>query len=119
MTSEDVDAYIASAPDVARPLLEELRTVLLAAAPGAEERISYRVPTLFLHGGLVAYSAHRDHVGLHLMSPATMDRFRGELSGYRTTTATVHLPYGRPVPVGLVGRLVAARIEGNRRRRGL
>ena len=52
-TDPRIDAYIAAAPPDRRPLLEELRAAIRAAAPEAEETISYGMPAFARHGTLV------------------------------------------------------------------
>src|SRR5262244_3372831 len=45
-----VDEYIASQPEAAQGLLERVRSTIRKAVPGAEEAISYKMPTYKLHG---------------------------------------------------------------------
>ena len=108
-----VEDYLAAVSPEARLALEQLRETIKAAAPGATETISYRIPTLKYERPLVAYSAHSDHYSLHLMSPSLMKDYHEELLAYTTTTATIHFPYGKPLPTELVTRLVKARIAEN------
>ena len=44
VTPANIDEYIAASPANVRPILREIRRVIRAAAPEAEERISYRMP---------------------------------------------------------------------------
>jgi uncharacterized protein YdhG (YjbR/CyaY superfamily) len=111
--AQTVDAYLAALPADQRSALEALRATIREAVPSATEKISYRVPTFFQGGGLIAYSAHNNHLSLHLMSPAVAKAHREELKPYRTTTATVHFSPEDPLPVDLVRRLVAARVTEN------
>ena len=48
-----IEEYIAGFPDNIQKKLDELRTVIKASAPEAEEKISYQIPTFFLKGNLV------------------------------------------------------------------
>ena len=109
--TSSVDSYLAALPPRARELLDELRAIVRSAVPDAGERLSYRIPTLFHHGALVAVPASRDHAGLHLMSPALVDAFRGEPGDLGATRATLRIPHGRPVPRGLIKGTVRARVE--------
>ena len=61
----DVDEYIARAPAETRAALAELRAIIRAAAPAAEERISYGMPYYFLNGRLAYFSLHTHHIGLY------------------------------------------------------
>ena len=44
MPPKTIDAYIAAARAEVRPILEKIRQTIAAAAPDAEEVISYRIP---------------------------------------------------------------------------
>lgn len=61
----NVDEYIAAASEAARPMLNELREAIRAAAPDADERISYGMPYYHLHGRLAYFQAHARHIGLY------------------------------------------------------
>ena len=61
----DVDANIAAAPTAAQPMLRQLRGVIKAAAPKAEERINYGMPFYEHHGRLVYFAAYEHHVGFY------------------------------------------------------
>ena len=109
----NVDDYLAKVPEGERAALEELRKTIKAAAPNAEEIISYQIPTFTLNGPLVAFSAATNHCSLHLMSPALMDRIKDDLKPYDTTKATIRFPPSQPLPAALVKELVLARIAEN------
>ena len=83
------------------------------AAPGADEVISYGIPTFRFHGPLVAFSAAKGHASLHLMSVAVKKAHEAEIAPYGTTAATVHFPYDKPLPAALVKTLVRARVAEN------
>jgi len=86
---QTVDTYLASVSEDARAALEELRRQMKAAAPDADERISYQIPTFIHHAPLVAFSAAKNHCSLHLLSPAVRTAHKDELKPYDTTTATI------------------------------
>jgi uncharacterized protein YdhG (YjbR/CyaY superfamily) len=65
-TLESVDAYIATFPKDVQPILEKVRLTIARAVPGAEEAISYRVPTFRLNGNYPIYFAgFKRHIGLY------------------------------------------------------
>lgn len=111
---QTVDDYLAGVPQNARLALQNLRAQIKAAAPGAEEIISYRIPTFTYRGqSLVAISAHDNHCSLHLMSPELAAVVKEDLKGYKTTTATIRFTPDKPLPATLVAKLVQARIAEN------
>lgn len=110
---KDVDAYIAAAAKAAQPRLRELRKLIRAAAPDATEGISYRMPLYKHHGMLVAFCAHKEHVGLYVLTGTFLKGFRKELAGYETSAGTVRFPLDKPVPAALVRKLVRGRVKEN------
>jgi uncharacterized protein YdhG (YjbR/CyaY superfamily) len=115
-SSGEVGAYIAEAPKESRAKLRQLRRIVRAAAPGAHEGISYRMPYFDYHGRLVWFGAFKNHIGLFIRPPVIAEH-RQELKGYETTKSAIHFPIDQPLPVALVRRLVKARITKNKMNR--
>jgi len=112
------DDYLADLNDDQRTALERLRKTIRAAAPGAEECISYQLPAFRLDGRmLVAFGAAARHCAFYLMSSSTVDAHRDELRDWDTSKGTVRFSPDKPLPVGLVRKLVKARMAENRTRR--
>jgi uncharacterized protein YdhG (YjbR/CyaY superfamily) len=96
----------------AQPILRQLRQVIKAAAPKAEERISYGMPSYDYHGRLVYFAAFKNHVGLYAVGKA-QDRYTNELSAYLSGASTARFPIGEPLPVELIRKVVQARVKEN------
>jgi uncharacterized protein YdhG (YjbR/CyaY superfamily) len=96
----------------AQPILRQLRHVVRAAAPKAEERISYGMPSYEYHGRVVYFAAFKNHVALYAVGQA-QDRYAKELSGYLTGKSTARFPIGQPLPVALIRKVVQARVKEN------
>ena len=110
-------AYLAALPVDARRSLQRLRRDVKAAAPGAEDSISYGVPALRLNGRpLVCYKATRSHCSFHPMSTAVMAAHARDLTSYSTSPGTVRFPPGKALPVALVRKLIRTRIAELRNR---
>ena len=70
-----VDAYIADAPDFARPVLEHLRAAVHAACPEAVEDIKWSRPHFMLDGKILAgMSAFKAHCGFGLWHTAEREK---------------------------------------------
>ena len=102
-----VGAYIAAAPPPARAMLKKIRATIRAAAPRAEEKLSYGMPYYSHHGRLAYFAAFRDHVSVFIPT-RTLEGFAKEIKPYRRGKATLQFPIGAKVPVGLIGRIVRA-----------
>jgi uncharacterized protein YdhG (YjbR/CyaY superfamily) len=114
-----VDSLLASVPEPQRAALQDLRTVIRAAAPDATEVINYGVPMLKLGGkNLVSFAAGKDHCSFYVQSPAVMEAHAAELKGFKTSKGTVQFTPDRPIPADLVTRLVKARIAENEKGAG-
>jgi uncharacterized protein YdhG (YjbR/CyaY superfamily) len=108
----DIDEYIAGfAPDV-QTILQEIRTTIRKAAPDAREKISYRMPTFTLQGNLVHFAAHTKHIGFY-PAPSGIEKFKEELSPYRSSKGAVQFPLDKPVPFDLISKIVKFRAEEN------
>lgn len=108
----DIDAYIAEAPPDVRPVLTEIRRVVRAAAPDAEERISYRMPAFMLHGVLLYFAAFKNHIGIY--PPVSGDaRLEAALAPFLGPKRNLKFPLDRPIPYPLIGKIVRLRVKQN------
>ncbi|WP_153976975.1 iron chaperone [Paenibacillus xylanilyticus] len=107
-----VDEYISRfAPDV-QVRLQALRQIIREAAPNAEEKISYQMPTYALHGNLVHFAAYKNHIGFY-PAPSGIEAFRDELSAYKGAKGSVQFPLNQPLPEELIRRIVEFRVKEN------
>jgi uncharacterized protein YdhG (YjbR/CyaY superfamily) len=104
------DEYLSPLSDDKRRALEKLRRDIKAAAPKAEECISYGIPGFRLDGKLlVSYGAAAKHCAFYPGS--TLQAFKGELKDYDTSgKGTIRFPAGTPLPSALVRKIVKARV---------
>jgi uncharacterized protein YdhG (YjbR/CyaY superfamily) len=108
-----IDEYLERLSDDKRVALQKLRKTIRAAAPRAEECISYQLPAYRLNGMLVAFGATANHCAFYPMSASTVAAYREELKGYETTKGTIRFQPDKPLPAALVRKLVKARIAEN------
>ncbi len=107
-----IDEYVATFPKEIQKILEELRATIKAAAPDAEEKISYQMPTFFLKGNLVHFAAFKNHIGLY-PTPSGTQAFKRELSGYQAAKGSIRFPIDQPLPLELIRKIVKFRVAEN------
>jgi uncharacterized protein YdhG (YjbR/CyaY superfamily) len=113
-----IDEYLAAVSADKRAALEKLRKAIKAAAPKAEECISYQIPAFRLNGSmLVGFGATANHCAFFPMSSTTVAAHKDELKDHDTSKGTIRFQADKPLPVALVRKLVKARIAENMERR--
>ena len=110
--STSIDEYIATFPKEIQKILQELRRTIKAAAPEAQEKISYQIPTFDLKGNLVHFAAFKNHIGFYPTSSGTRV-FKKELSVYDGAKGTVRFPLDKPLPLKLISKIVKYRVAEN------
>lgn len=106
------DEYIALFPADVQRKLQELRETIRSCAPEATEKISYQMPTFYLHGNLIHFAAHKNHIGLY-PTPNGIQAFNNELSKYESGKGSVQFPLDEPLPLELVKKIVKFRVKEN------
>ena len=106
-----IDEYITKVNSDQRATLEKLRRTILAAAPGAEECISYGIPAFRLNGrSLVFFGAWANHCAFYPGSSVTLKNFQDDLKDFQTSKGTIRFSPEKPLPAALVKKLVKARM---------
>lgn len=109
MGPKTIDAYLKNLSPDQRRALQKLRQDIRAAAPDAEECISYRIPGFRWKGRyLVGFGAASKHCAFYPGS--ILQAFANELHGYDTAKGTIRFRPEKPLPKSLVRKLIKARI---------
>lgn len=109
-----IDEYIALFSTEVRVMLERIRETIREAAPGAEERISYRMPSFSLDGPLVYFAAFKSHIGFY--PPVGDPQVKAEAARYAGERGNLRFPLDEPIPYELVRKIVLSRVRENRER---
>ncbi len=108
--SKNIDEYLIRFPKEVQQLLKKMRLTIKKAAPKAEEKISYGIPTFTLNGNLVHFAGYKNHIGFY-PTPSGITAFKKELSAYKGAKGSVQFPINEPLPLTLVSRIVKFRVK--------
>ena len=101
---QNIDEYIAAQDEKIQPRLNEIRSVLRAALPDAEERISWSMPTYWKGKNIIHFAAFKKHIGLYPGDEAVA-AFADELKDFDVSKGTIRLPYEQALPADLIARI--------------
>jgi uncharacterized protein YdhG (YjbR/CyaY superfamily) len=107
-----IDEYIAAFPEEIQAILQEIRETIKAAAPDAEEKISYQMPAFALKGNLVYFGAFKDHIGFY-PTPSGTEAFKEEIARYQGGKGSIRFALDEPMPLDLITRIVKMRVAEN------
>lgn len=107
-----VDEYIATLSPAAKSAVRDLRKTIRAAAPQAEEVISYNIPAYKLNGMLIWFAGWKEHVSIYPRT-ALLQAAVKELSAYDGAKGTIKFPLDKPLPLALIKKVVKFRVQEN------
>jgi uncharacterized protein YdhG (YjbR/CyaY superfamily) len=110
----NVDAYIAAAPKEVQTKLKQMRVAITQAAPNATEYIGYGMPIYKYERPFIGFAAMKNHIGLYPMSGSFVAAHQKELASFSTSKGAIRLPLDKPLPLGLVKRVVKLRVKETR-----
>src|SRR5688572_15276613 len=103
---QGVKEYIEEFPKDTQKILRQIRLTIKKAVPGAEEKISYGIPTIMQNGKNVIYFAgFKNHVSVY-PAPRGAEAFKKVLSKYKGGKGTVQFPLDEPIPFSLITKIV-------------
>jgi uncharacterized protein YdhG (YjbR/CyaY superfamily) len=109
---KSVDEYIASHPKAVQGVLGRVRRTIRKAVPGAEETISYGIPTYRLNGRPMLYfGGWSQHYSLYPSSVQLVAAFKDQLAPYEISKGTIRFPLSEPVPVKLIDGIAKFRAK--------
>lgn len=107
-----IESYIGQFPAEVQQILREIRQVIKEAAPEAEEKISYQMPTFYLNGNLVHFAAFKHHIGFY-PTPSGTEAFEQQLLPYKRSKGTIQFQLNQPIPYDLIRQIVEFRVREN------
>ena len=106
----NIDEYIALESEDVQPILVQVRETIRKAAPKAEERITWSMPTFWQGENLIHFCAHKNHLGIH---PGYVERlpFADRLANYKTSKGAIQFPYNKPIDYDLIADITRWRVK--------
>jgi uncharacterized protein YdhG (YjbR/CyaY superfamily) len=102
--------YIDAAPPQAREKLRQLYALLKEVAPDAREAIKWGSPVFEENRILFSFAAFKAHLNF-MPTGSAMAPFKDELSGHKTGTGTIQIPYDKPMPEPLIRKIAEYRAK--------
>lgn len=107
---KNIDEYVASFSPEVQSILEKIRQTIKEAAPKAQEKISYQIPTFALMGNLIHFAAFKKHIGLY--PPVRGDeKLQADIARYQGEKGNLKFPLDQPIPYALIRRIVKFRVK--------
>jgi uncharacterized protein YdhG (YjbR/CyaY superfamily) len=112
MTSREIDRYLAELEEPKRGTLEALRKSIAEIVPGAEQGLSYGVPSFKVQGMPVAgFAAFKNHLSYLPHSGSVLEVLGNDVAGYETSKGALKFAIDKPLPKRLVKKLVNTRMR--------
>ncbi|NNC94789.1 MAG: DUF1801 domain-containing protein [Chitinophagales bacterium] len=106
-----IEQYIHQFSPEVRVTLNKLRSIILSAAPDAEETITYGIPAYKLNNKpLVYFGAYQSHIGFYA-TQSGHEKFAEELSEYKKGKGSIQFPLNKEIPIHLIKRMVEFKVE--------
>lgn len=110
----EIETYIQQFPEKVQEILRNIRQLINANAPEADELFAYRMPAYKTHKKpLVYFAAFKNHIGFYA-TPSGHSEFKNELSKYKQGKGSVQFPLDKPMPYQLIERMIKFRVKENK-----
>ena len=110
MAFSTIDEYINAQDKAKKRTLQQFRKIIKAAAPHAEEVISYGIPAFKYHSVLVYFAAMKEHYGFYPTSKP-IEVFKDKLKPYKASKGAIQFPADKPLPEKLITEIVKYRLK--------
>lgn len=112
MNNSPFQDYFKAQTSETQLILQAIYKAIKQTAPDASEKISYGMPTFYLNGNLVHFAAYKNHIGFY-PAPSGISNFSEDLKPYKTSKGAIQFPLKNPLPLELIRRITAFRVQEN------
>ena len=99
-----VEKYISTQDPAIQESLRAIWKAIANAIPGAQERISYGMPTFWKGRNIIHFAAAKKHIGIYPGGEATTV-FADKLTDYKTSKGAIQLPLDKELPLELIAEI--------------
>ncbi len=110
---EGVNKYISNLPIEQQIALERVRQIIKNTVPEAQEYLSYKMPAYHFHGMIGGFAAFKNHCSFFPWDSKTIDVFKDELTGFKTSAGTIQFTPEKPLPEELLQKILRYRVASN------
>jgi len=105
-----IDDYIAAQSEELQPLLKKVCETIRKAAPKAEEKMSWKMPTFWQGENIIHFCAHKKHLGIY---PGELEQypFADRIAAYKTSKGVIQFPYDKPIDLKLITDMVKWKLK--------
>jgi uncharacterized protein YdhG (YjbR/CyaY superfamily) len=112
VSAQEIDQYLDALEEPKRITLARLRQTILEILPAADQGISYGVPAFKVRGKTIAgFAAFKNHLSYLPHSGSVFPQLQDELKGYTTSPGALRFGIDAPLPVPLVEKPIAVRLQ--------
>lgn len=106
---ETIDDYISEQADEVQNILQKIRETIHSAAPKAQEKISWQMPTFWQGENLIHFAAFKKHIGIYPGGEATT-YFADRLTEYKFSKGAIQFPLNKTIPYDLIKEITEWRV---------
>ena len=107
-----VDGKLNTLPEPQRTLMLKMAATIRELIPGATECISYNLPAFEVEGGVICgIEGYKKHNSYFPFSGSVLMQLPTQLANYEMTQGSLHFPLDKPLPKGLLKKLIRARLD--------
>ncbi|GGI64822.1 iron chaperone [Enterococcus alcedinis] len=103
-----IEEYLEKVPVAHQEKSKEMYHLLKKLLPEAQERLTYGMPTFYLHENLVHFAPTKKHLGFY-PSPSPIVAFKEQLVPFKTSKGAIQFSYDQPLPKELIESIVLFR----------
>lgn len=111
--TEGVNKYISNLPVEQQIALERVRQIIKNTVPEAQEYLSYKMPAYHFHGMIGGFAAFKNHCSFFPWDSKTIDVFKDELTGFKTSAGTIQFTPEKPLSEELLQKILRYRVASN------